>query len=93
MRQACTIRASVIRLGTLGMLLGWALGARAVQPADYVIHISVDGLRPTGDEPGSAFLQDLIDAGIAPNFQRLQDQGAWTKLWYRGRRTWCALHG
>lgn len=39
--------------------------------ADYVIHISVDGLRPS-------YLQTQIIAGSAPNFKRFQDEGAWT---------------
>jgi hypothetical protein len=36
-----------------------------------VIHISVDGLN-------ASVLQSLIDAGQAPTFKRLQDEGAWT---------------
>ncbi len=39
--------------------------------AEHVIHISVDGLNPE-------VLQSLIDAGQAPNFKRLEDEGAWT---------------
>jgi hypothetical protein len=39
--------------------------------ADYVVNISVDGLRPD-------YLQARIDAGSAPNFKRFQDEGAWT---------------
>ena len=39
--------------------------------ADYVIHISVDGLN-------SSVLQSIVDAGQAPNFKRLEDEGAWT---------------
>jgi hypothetical protein len=39
--------------------------------ADFVVHISVDGLRPD-------FLQTLVDAGQAPNFKRFQTEGAWT---------------
>ena len=39
--------------------------------AEHVIHISVDGLN-------AQMLQQLIDDGKAPNFKRLQDEGAWT---------------
>ena len=39
--------------------------------AEYVIHISVDGLN-------AGILQSLIDAGEAPNFKRFEDEGAWT---------------
>lgn len=41
------------------------------ESADYVIHISVDGLHP-------AHLQTQINAGLAPHFKRFQDEGAWT---------------
>src|SRR4051794_3277194 len=43
----------------------------AVHAAEYVIHISVDGLN-------SGVLQSLIDAGKAPNFKRFEDEGACT---------------
>jgi hypothetical protein len=41
------------------------------QAADYVIHISVDGLHP-------GHLQRVIDEGEAAHFKRLQTEGAWT---------------
>jgi predicted AlkP superfamily pyrophosphatase or phosphodiesterase len=46
--------------------LVWAAG-----DAEYVIHVSVDGM-------GSSYLQALIDAGQVPTFKRLQSEGAWT---------------
>lgn len=39
--------------------------------AEHVIHISVDGLN-------ASMMQELLDAGQAPNFKRLEDEGAWT---------------
>ena len=39
--------------------------------AEHVIHISVDGLQPS-------YLQEIINAGNAPNFKRFQTEGAWT---------------
>ncbi len=46
-------------------------GGPAYAAAEYVIHISVDGLRP-------ADMQALIDAGEAPYFERFQVEGAGT---------------
>jgi hypothetical protein len=43
----------------------------AARAAEYVIHVSVDGL-------GGPLLQEVIDAGGAPTFQRLEQEGAWT---------------
>ncbi len=42
-----------------------------VDAAEYVVHISVDGLN-------AATLQSLIDSGEAPNFKRFEDEGACT---------------
>src|SRR5262245_28650200 len=39
--------------------------------ADYVIHISIDGLRPS-------YMQTVIDGGLAPSLRRFQLEGAWT---------------
>ncbi len=43
----------------------------SAEAADFVIHISVDGLHP-------GHLQTQIDAGLAPHFKRFQVEGAWT---------------
>lgn len=59
-------------IGVVALAWGSLVPLREIcHGAEYVIHISVDGLRPF-------FLQNLIDAGNAPNFKRLQDEGAWT---------------
>jgi hypothetical protein len=47
------------------------LAPTSSESADYVIHVSVDGLHP-------AHLQTQINAGLAPHFKRFQDEGAWT---------------
>jgi hypothetical protein len=52
-------------------LIACGLAGLPVHAADYVIHISVDGLRPD-------YLQSVINAGNAPNFKRFQDEGLWT---------------
>jgi hypothetical protein len=63
-RLATAIRA--LPLGACAALLcGAALGA------DHVIHISVDGLN-------AAHLKSVMDAGNAPTFKRLRDEGAST---------------
>lgn len=48
--------------------MAWCAAAHG---AEYVVGVSVDGL-------GSTYLQQLIDAGEAPNLKRLQDEGAGT---------------
>jgi predicted AlkP superfamily pyrophosphatase or phosphodiesterase len=52
-------------------LLAGGFGTRHSYAAEHVIHISFDGLN-------AALLQHAIDTGQAPNFQRLQSDGAWT---------------
>lgn len=58
----------------LWAVLVWIAFAQLVVAAggaQYVIHISVDGLAPR-------YLQALIDEDQVPNFKRLQSEGAWT---------------
>lgn len=55
---------------TANLLCGCTF-VRIATAADHVIHVSVDGLHPE-------HLQAVIDAGDAPTFKRLQDDGAWT---------------
>lgn len=66
---------TLLRIGAwIGVVAMSGYGSPLTEPgraAVYVIHISVDGLNPT-------WLQQAIDAGIAPTFQRLQSEGAWT---------------
>jgi hypothetical protein len=67
------------RIGDCRLLLMFvclAAGACIATPlrlrgADFVFHISVDGLRPD-------YLQEVINRGLAPNFKRFQTEGAWT---------------
>lgn len=47
------------------------VSASAASAADYVIAISVDGM-------GSSYLQSLVTSGQAPNFLRLENEGAFT---------------
>ena len=61
-----------IALGFAGGVVAQApKTAGALTPPVYVVHISVDGLRPE-------YLQQLLTAGQAPNFARLKAEGAWT---------------
>jgi hypothetical protein len=48
-----------------------ALGSSRSLAAEYVVHVSIDGL-------SAIWMQSVLDAGGAPHFQRLQSQGAWT---------------
>src|SRR5260370_29605699 len=64
-----TCRTKLIVLVAICSLI--ALGSTGADAAEYVVHISVDGLN-------SGVLQSLIDAGEAPNFKRFEDEGAWT---------------
>lgn len=48
-----------------------AISGAAAVGAEFVVHISVDGLN-------SSVLQSLIDRGEAPNFKRFENEGAWT---------------
>ena len=62
-----------LRLVVVGVLVAWSgqLQLARSNAADFLIHVSVDGLRPD-------YLQTLVNAGNAPNFKRFQDEGAWT---------------
>ncbi len=68
---------SFVRLGLVLFLpfasLACAISLMAAPPrlTEHVIHISVDGCN-------AAMLQEFIDSGKAPNFKRLQDEGAFT---------------
>jgi hypothetical protein len=60
-------------LAVVAFVLGTILTAlcAASLAAEYVIHVSVDGL-------GGPLLQEVIDAGKAPTFKRLEQEGTWT---------------
>jgi predicted AlkP superfamily pyrophosphatase or phosphodiesterase len=58
-------------IGSAALILLLAAVARAAGPAEYVIHISVDGM-------GSSYLQALLDASEMATFKRLQTEGAYT---------------
>ncbi|REK10478.1 MAG: hypothetical protein DWQ37_16475 [Planctomycetota bacterium] len=55
----------------LGGPLAASVCSAADAPAEYVIHISVDGLAPR-------FLEALLDEDELPAFKRLQTEGSWT---------------
>jgi hypothetical protein len=61
----------MIQRHLLSSLLLLAVVFAPIEAAEYVIHISVDGLHP-------GHLQTQINAGLAPHFKRFQDEGAWT---------------
>ncbi len=50
--------------------VGYCLPPRA-EAAKFVIHVSVDGLN-------AQWMQRVVDAGRAPTFKRLEQEGAWT---------------
>jgi len=63
---ACSILALASNFSTAG-----PIAAIPAQAAKYVIHVSVDGLNPQ-------WMQQVIDAGKAPTFKRLEHEAAWT---------------
>jgi hypothetical protein len=62
-----------MRLSCVLLLVGciFLYPASRAEDVPYVIQVSVDGL-------GASYLQALIAGGELPNFQRLQQEGAWT---------------
>jgi hypothetical protein len=64
-------RAQLCRLAALLLAAVLLVGIPLSDAAEYVIHISVDGLNPT-------WMQQVIDDGYAPTLHRLQAEGAWT---------------
>jgi len=72
MRVSFGAAAARLRWVVLAAVVFLAVG-RPVSAGDaqYVVHISVDGL-------ASRFLQQLLDEGQLPNFKRMQSEGAWT---------------
>jgi hypothetical protein len=70
-RRHITICCLVLRICLTSAIAFSGLGGWSSWAAEYVIHISVDGLN-------ASLMQQSIDAGTAPNFKRLQDEGAWT---------------
>ena len=69
--RAGSMRYRVVLIVFATALLIGQLAIGCVEGAEYVIHISVDGLN-------AGVMQSLIDAGEAPNFKRFEDEGAWT---------------
>jgi hypothetical protein len=69
--RACSMQHRVVSIVFAVALLIGQRSIGTVDGAEFVIHISVDGLNVNT-------LQSLIDAGEAPNFKRLEDEGAWT---------------
>lgn len=59
------------RVAVVVAVLVASVGNASAHAAEYVVHISVDGLN-------ARIMQSLIDAGQAPNFKRFEDEGAWT---------------
>ncbi len=65
-RALAVLAAFTTLLGTT--LATYCATARA---AEYVIHVSIDGL-------GAPLLQEMVDAGEVPTLARLEREGAWT---------------
>lgn len=68
--DSVSLRNQLTRIA-LSVLLATVGSPAVALAAKYVIHISVDGLN-------SHWMQQVVDAGRAPTFQRLEAEGAWT---------------
>ena len=62
---------SMIALALVVALSPWRLLNVRAASSNYVIHISIDGLK-------SGPYHQYLSEGVLPNFARLQNEGAWT---------------
>ena len=76
--NSCNLLSRAVLVITIPVIAAVTPQSSFAAPVEYVIHLSVDGLRTGPDEDDEVFLQTLIDSGMAPNFARLQTEGAWT---------------
>ncbi|MCC6492108.1 MAG: alkaline phosphatase family protein [Pirellulales bacterium] len=69
-RAARRLTANRLFLG-LALVTATAVPLGTAEAAEFVVHISVDGLN-------AGYFQSLVNAGRLPNFARFQSEGAWT---------------